>query len=193
MKKLSRRQLIGTGVAASIAMCAAPTPACLFSPGGGAPKGLGSVRQLLHGPQRDLLRAAIDEIVPAQDAMPAASQVGGVEYIEQLTVRDTKLASQLLEALSHLERLSQERFGLGFVGLSGGQRITALSELEGRSSESFGALRDSVYEGYYEQPSVWKLIGYEFYPTDGEGPKVRPFDSQILSEVAKKPAFYRGV
>ena len=42
-----------------------------------------------------------------------------------------------------------------------------------------------------KQPQIWKLIGYEFYPTDHQGPHMKPFDESVLAEVMKKPKFYR--
>ena len=55
------------------------------------------------------------------------------------------------------------------------------------------ALRDLVYEAYYTQPRVWKLIGYEFNPTNEAGPHLKPFDESVLAQVKKMPRRYREV
>jgi hypothetical protein len=66
--------------------------------------------------------------------------------------------------------------------------------LEKRTApKCFSTLRDSVYEAYYIQPQVWKLIDYEFYPTDQPGPRMKPFDEAVLAQVRKLPKLYREV
>jgi hypothetical protein len=57
----------------------------------------------------------------------------------------------------------------------------------------FKVLRDFTYEAYYLQPKVWKLIGYEFHPTNERGPSMKPFDESALGEVRKRPRYYREV
>jgi hypothetical protein len=143
--------------------------------------------------QRELLRCAMDEIIPAGDGMPAASEAGGVDYLEKLSGRDAKVAKELRESLAALDGLSQKQFQGAFISLSREQRVQALSTLEKHKAEPFKTLRDYVYEAYYEQPQVWKLIGYEYYPTNGAGPTTKPFNEEILAEVRKKPKFYREV
>jgi hypothetical protein len=95
--------------------------------------------------------------------------------------------------LASIEELSQERFQASFLSLSEEKRVAVLAALEKQDRENFGALRDYVYEAYYEQPQVWKLIGYTFYPTYNGGPTPEPFNEEILAEVRKKPKYYREV
>ncbi len=78
-----------------------------------------------------------------------------------------------------------------FSKLSHSDRIAALKELEGTSAAHFTLLRDSVYEAYYTRPLVWKLIGYELFPTDHPGPHMKPFDKSVIAVVSKKPRYYR--
>ena len=143
--------------------------------------------------QRDLLRNAMDEIIPAGDGMPAASEVDGVDYLEKLCDRDAKVAKELRGSLSALDELTQKQFQGAFVGLSHEQRVQALTALEKQQADAFKTLRDYVYEAYYEQPQVWKLIDYHLYPTNEGGPTLKPFNEEILAEVRKKPKFYREV
>jgi hypothetical protein len=89
--------------------------------------------------------------------------------------------------------MSETAFHAAFAGISSAQRVEILTELETRSSEVFAKLRDLVYESYYTQPSVWKLIGYELYPTNESGPQMKPFDDSVLAKVRKMPKLYREV
>ena len=66
--------------------------------------------------------------------------------------------------------------------------------LIGRNKENpaqFAVLRDFVYEAYYTQPQVWKLIDYQFHATDHEGPRMKPFDEAVIAKVRTKPVYFR--
>jgi gluconate 2-dehydrogenase subunit 3-like protein len=197
MKKWSRRKFLEAGVVGSIAVGGAGVvriPAAQPPPPGrgGAAQPVSPVATP-EAQQRELLRSAMDEIIPASDGMPAASEVGGVDYLEKLAGRDAKVSKELRDSLAALDELSQKRFQSAFVALSHEQRVQALTALERQEAEIFKTLRDYVYEAYYEQPQVWKLIDYTCYPTNGGGPTLKPFNEEILAEVRKKPKFYREV
>ncbi len=142
--------------------------------------------------QRELLRAAMDEIIPAGDRMPAASEVGGVEYLDQLAGKAPDIEKDLEKSLAALQELTRKETGKDFVSLSRADRAEALKKLEKQEPEAFGPLRDCVYESYYTQPKVWKLIGYEFHPTNQSGPRMRPFDESVVAKVKKMPKLYRA-
>jgi Gluconate 2-dehydrogenase subunit 3 len=136
---------------------------------------------------RAALHAAMDEIVPAVDGMPAASEIGGVEYLERIAAADANVAVEIRNALTALAKCSAG----DFQTLEHQPRVAALQKLESEAPLEFAHLRDYVYESYYTQPKVWKLIGYEFYPTDHPGPHMEPFDESILSDVRKRSKLYR--
>jgi hypothetical protein len=189
MKIWSRRKFIEAGVLGSIAM------------GGTAAAGISSVPNkkteqnhaaaVPESNKRNLLTAVMDEIIPAADGMPAASEVGGLNYIEKLVVRDAKNGDEIRKSLNAIEIISQKRFQVDFVSLTSEKRKAVLTALETQDAANFAGLRDAVYEAYYEQPQVWKLIDYTCYETNGGGPAMEPFHEEILSEVRKKPKGYR--
>jgi gluconate 2-dehydrogenase subunit 3-like protein len=142
--------------------------------------------------QREVLRAAMDEIIPASDGMPAASEVGGVGYLDRLAGENRGIKKDLEKSLAGLDEIGQKLFGRGYASLSQAERVEALRRLEKQPAlEPFATLRDFTYEAYYTQPSIWKLIGYEFHPTNQSGPRMKPFDEAILASVRKKPKFFR--
>jgi hypothetical protein len=184
--KFTRRKFLRTTLAGSLAAGAPAT--------GKASEVSGAVAPAVHeSDQRESLRAAMDELIPANDGMPSASEVGGLEYLDRLGREELQIAQDLKQALDSLERLSQSRFRSAFTGLSSPQRVDALGALEAGSPEVFAKLRDYVYESYYTQPRVWKLIGYEFYPTNQSGPHMKPFDESVLDKVRQMPKLYREV
>jgi hypothetical protein len=154
---------------------------------------LGSATVALESRERDLLRVAMDEIIPAGDGMPASSEVGGVDYLEQLVKNDGKTERELRKSLSELERLCSQQYKEAFPSLPHESRVKVLNSLEKSNPSAFKALRDHIYEAYYVQPRVQILVGYDGHPTNQAGPHLKPFDEAILAEVRKKPKFYREV
>lgn len=142
---------------------------------------------------REALRAAMDEIIPSSDVMPAASAAGGLEYLEWVSQQELEIRVDLQQVLDLLGQISERNFHATFAGITSAQRVDILTELESQSPEAFAKLRDLVYESYYTQPSVWKLIGYELNPTNQSGPHMKPFDDSVLAKVRKMPKLYREV
>jgi hypothetical protein len=139
-----------------------------------------------------VLTTAADEIIPARDGMPSISEVGGLDYLATLMHEAPRgIGKEIHEALTALNELSKQRAGASFDHLESDDRVTVLKTLESSSPHRFTMLRDSVYEAYYTNPTVWHLIGYELFPTDDGGPQMKPFDETILSTVRNKPEYYR--
>lgn len=197
-KKWTRRKFLRAGLASSVVVGAGAVSSIV------PPKAQGRDRSTpqrekptpsgLSPHARDVVRAAMDEIIPSGDGMPAASEVGCLEYLDRLARKESTIAKELEKSLSALEEVSRDRFKNSFLTLSRPQRVEALKGLEKQKPATlFANLRDYVYEAYYIQPRVWKLIGYEFYPTDQAGPRMKPFDESVLARVRKMPKFYREV
>jgi hypothetical protein len=142
-------------------------------------------------PEWKALLPVMDTIIPAGDGMPSASEVGGVAYIERLARKEPDMANQLNQSLRTLEALSGRRFERSFSELDEQDRIAALQEFERDALPQFTLLRDTIYESYYTQPAIWKLIGYLPYPTDHQGPHLKPFDESLLADVRNRPKLYR--
>jgi gluconate 2-dehydrogenase subunit 3-like protein len=188
-KKWTRRKFLRTGVKASVVISAGVVGKVSRANVNLAPESPAMGLDLGRG---EALRAAMDEIIPAVDGMPAASEVGGVEYLDRLAQESREIKVDLEKSLTALERASRKKFHRSFTSLSHSDRIKALSELE-KQPELFATLRDFTYEAYYTQPRIWKLIGYEFYPTNQAGPHMKPFDESVLAKVRKMPRLYREV
>jgi hypothetical protein len=182
--KFTRRRFLGAALAGSAVISAkADVEPALKRPS-----------STVLGPgQRESLRAAMDEIIPSSDVMPAASAAGGLEYLERVCQQELETRVDLQQVLDLLGQISERNFHAAVAGISSAQRIDILTELESQSPEAFAKLRDLVYESYYTQPIVWKLIGYELHPTNQSGPHMKPFDDSVLANVRKMPKLYREV
>jgi len=139
--------------------------------------------------ERSALRLVVDEIVPAADGMPAASEVGSLEYLEQLVRDYSEIRGELETGLSRLAQLSVDSLAAPFTDLSAPQRVQALSEMEKRARREFAILRDYTYEAYYTRPQVWRLIGYDGQPARDE----RGDHDELLAPVRVMPRLYRLV
>ncbi len=151
-----------------------------------------------------LLRAAADEIIPAADGSPVATQAGAVDYIEALLGKVPDLQKQMEAALTRLETMTGARHKQPFDQLRSAERVKLLQAFEKESAKAgasetlygagknlFALLRDLVYEGYYTSPKVWPQLDYEFHPTSKAGPAMQPFDESILAQARKRPKSYR--
>jgi len=143
----------------------------------------------LRAEERSVLRSAIDLIIPASDGMPAASEVGSLEYLEQLARDHSEVRGELETGVSSLTRLSVASLGDPFTGLSPHERVRALSEMEKRTPREFAILRDYTYEAYYTRPQVWRLIRDDDRSTRDE----RGDDDLLLAPVRAMPRLYRLV
>jgi hypothetical protein len=190
-KKWTRRKFLQTSLGSSLAVGAGAAlgGATTMRAEEQKPKTAGE----LSVAQRATLRAAMDEIIPAVDDMPAASAVGGVEYVARVAREDAAIRRSITESLAGLEALSKKLKAKPFSTLTSAQRIETLKAYERQTPEAFVTLRDFTYEAYYTEPRVWKLIGYELHPTNEAGPRVKPFDESVLAQVKKMPKRYREV
>ena len=192
--KWTRRKFLKASLASSI-FIGNGNARVKFSPTAAAEPESGKTTGVFKPRERDLLRAVMDQIIPRGDGMPAASEVGGVNYLDRLAQKDEEISRRLRGCLDAVETLSVKKFGNPFVSLAGDEQVEVLRGME--SSEptvaSFAALREYVYEAYYTQPEVWKLLGYDFHATNESGPAMKPFDENALAQVRRKPKYFREV
>jgi len=180
----TRRDFLATGLASTA------SPSLVFEIEAAPAKRGPSVGTLTENETRTL-KAAIDEIIPTSDRMPSASDAGGVAYISKLVEHEPTVSGDLRRSLVALDNSASEKFKKPFDQIDRESRIELLGNLEKSSPHVFAMLRDSTYESYYTQPRIWKLIGYEFYSTDHAGPHMKPFDEAVLTEMRKRPKYYR--
>jgi hypothetical protein len=209
-KEVTRRKFLKKSAGSSLAALTASSQFSKLSVGSiweeVEKSGEAAQSSVLSDANRKLLRAAADEIIPATDGIPAATQVGAVEYIEVLLGKLPEIQKQVLAALTRIEEIGVSRFKLPFDQLTSAQRVRALQAFEKESARRsageslyqagnnlFATLRDLVYEGYYTSPKAWPQLGYEFHATNHKGPEMKPFDEAILAQVRKRPKNYREV
>lgn len=193
MRKFTRRKFLEGGVAGSLVLgsqsIAGRSVAGTMVPTQGT---VAASQASLTEDEQATLAAAMDVIIPAGDGMPSATDVGSAEYLTQWAQELPELRKELKQAAAVLGEISHARFNTSLENLTATRKVQVLKEVEsGKSPKLFATLRDFTYEAYYTRPEVWKLIGYDFHPTNDGGPIMKPFDESILTEVRKKPKHYR--
>jgi hypothetical protein len=142
-------------------------------------------------PANPTLQKAMDAIIPPGDGMPSASEAGGLRYLTTLMQKEPGIAAEINQCLLLLDETATALFEKPVDQLSAEQLVSTLARFEAQKPVSFALLRDYVYESYYTQAAVWKLIGYDFYPTDHSGPHMQAFDDSVLAPVRAMPRCYR--
>lgn len=149
--------------------------------------------EILNSSQENLLKLAMDEIIPKSDNMPSASEVGGIEYILSVFKEYPELVDGFQRVLTNLKEHTKASAKVEFEKLDQQSRVAALKEFEQEQPDLFAVLKNLVYESYYINEKVWELIGYEPYPTLSAGPQMDPFDEALLTRVKKMSPFYLKV
>jgi gluconate 2-dehydrogenase subunit 3-like protein len=184
-KKITRRTFVGTSIhLAVVAPVIHLEPIEAAQPSAGFP-----------AVERRMLRAAIDVIIPAEGRMPAATAVGGLDYVERMAAADGKLRELLIAGLRALDSHLRTTSGLAFVDSRPAQQTAAITHAEKTDSPPgfFGALRDAVFEAYYTQPEIWKQLGYTFRRSNRRTAAVEPFDERRVGRLREMPPFYRPI
>ena len=136
------------------------------------------------------LQLAMDEIIPASGKMPSAAEVGGIDYILKVLKGYPELVDPFDKMLFTLNELSKNTENEDFESLNSDSRIAVLKQFEKDQPQMFSVLQNFVYEAYYINETVWKLIGYEPYPTMAAGPEMEPFDEAMLDRVKQMSSTY---
>jgi hypothetical protein len=144
---------------------------------------------------RRTLGAAADAIIPTDGRMPAPTAVGVLRYIERIAGADARVTDLLHEGLRALEAQAMASDANRFDLLSAEQQAAVLGHIERTDVPAgfFPVLRDLVYEAYYTQPRVMKLLGYNFRGGRRRTAPIEPFDEEQIGRVRKMAPFYRRV
>jgi hypothetical protein len=145
--------------------------------------------------ERRTLGAAADVIIPADGRMPAASAAGVVRYIERVARADQRLAGLLLEGLGAIEAQAATAPGLRFDLAGADEQVAIIERIEKTDVPTgfFPAFRDLVYEAYYTQSRIQKLLGYNFRSGRRRTAPLEPFDEERLARVRQMVPIYRQV
>lgn len=145
----------------------------------------------LGDPQRELLRAMLNRIIPADGAFPGAGDLGVVGYIDAVIGRSAELRRLFAHGLTQIDVTSQELHAQGFMDLSEHQKDAVLRRVEADNSEFFSALLTHTYSGYYSNSLIMRLLGPDLRPPQPRGYELEPLDLSLLDQVRRRKPLYR--
>ena len=131
---------------------------------------------LLTGAQVETLRAAVDRILPADDA-PGGWEVGVGDYFASLLTREPQFLVPTRAGLDALDAEAQATEGRSFAALMPDVQDRLLTRIEAGdvranwpipAADFFRRLVSQAMEGYYADPgnggnkgeAAWKMIGF---------------------------------
>jgi hypothetical protein len=137
--------------------------------------------------QLAILTTAMDQIIPAVDGMPSASQAGGFQYLRSLGWQYREIRDNMGRILNTLEEMSEFDFHRTFPELDSGQRFHVLRTMEKSEPATFSTLMGYVYEAYYTNPRVLGLMSCP--PSSAPAAQ----DEALLAPVKRFSHLYREV
>ena len=138
-----------------------------------------------------LLKLAMDLIVPALDELPGAGEMGLAQDAVELANRVPDFRDALGQTLDALALDPSARAEGGFAALDEEQQTAALTALESSMPVIFDKFVDLVYVAYYSDERVHKRIGWRTGALQPLGWELPPFDPTILETVSKRKPFWR--
>ena len=193
---ISRRKFIqgAVGVSAAAAGAAAlpakargstsPTP--MGDPGDATDAGDDArAYEVLTPAQGLVLAAVLNRIIPANDVMPGAGDVGVARFIDGVLVDAPHLRPRVIALLNEAD--ARERF----ASLSEAEQDGRLREMARHEEDAFDALLRAAYTGYYSESRVLAAMGRRSNADSASPPA--PFDTRRLDAVRKRGPKYRDV
>ena len=147
----------------------------------------------LDNSQQETLKFAMDEIIPANEKMPSASDIGSVTYVLNIMEELPDLHPLFQSLTDKIEAHSLQNSNSSFSDSNKKERAKILINFELTEPELFKVLKDFTYESYYTNEKVFELIKYEPHPTGTLGPKMEPFNEKLLERVKGIPPMYTKI
>ena len=163
--------------------------------------GAGLWPRLLTETQRQLVAVLADLIIPREDALPSASQVGVVDFIDEWVSApyavQTSYREWILPGLVWLDHEAQARFGSGFADLGAAEQKAILdllvseegltAEVRSKPYQFFASFRSLTVGGYYTTPIGTSQLGYQGnVPIVGDYPGPTPEAMEHLEALLRQ-------
>ena len=142
-----------------------------------------TANNILSAEQRALLREVLNCLVPAQNEMPGAGDLGIAGFVESVAAGSAAGRRRLMEGLVQIE-LSATDQGGNFAGLTAASQTEALRDVERVLPEFFQYLVTQTYRGYYAHETVTEALRYRAPNREDYDPL--PFDKSLLEPVRER-------
>lgn len=147
----------------------------------------------LTAEQERILDRALDDLIPpsADGRLPGAGAVHLAPYLANALSPTPMLWDMIVESIDALEKMARARHERGFTALARDEQGKLLADL-GSSANAFPpVLMIHTFAGYYQQPAVLAVFGYESRPPHPRGYEMEPDDLSLLEPVRQRGRVYR--
>ena len=141
--------------------------------------------------QRALLSAVLDRIVPANDGLPGAGELGVAEHVDGVAGLSRRTRRLLSDGLKAIDVSSVRTYSRGFADLPDEDKVGVLKQVESERPDFFQSLVQQTYAGYYTNPRVLRAKGLRLLPPQPGGFELDEFDVSLLDNVRKRGKAYR--
>ena len=147
--------------------------------------------QVFTDNQQKLLTSALNRIIPAEGDFSGAGDLGLSGFVEKAVSQNTKLRRLFTEGLAQIEIAASKQFSKDFTTLPGVDQDAVLKEVQAKDSAFFDSLVRQCYNGYYTNPAVHQLIGFD-RPSPEEY-EYKPIDETLLEPQRQRAPFWTQV
>jgi hypothetical protein len=154
---------------------------------------LSDTKQIFSPDQRSLLTAVLNRIIPAKDELPGAGNLGVAAYIEETVSANTSQTRLFNEGLAQISVAAGQNSAQAFEALPDAAKDELLKSVESAHPVFFDQLVHQTYNGYYTNPKVFKIIGYEVPKLAPPGAQPELLDTSLLDLQRQREPFWKKV
>jgi hypothetical protein len=154
---------------------------------------LSDTNQIFSPDQRSLLSAVLNRIIPAKDELPGAGNLGVAAYIEETVSATTSQTRLFNDGLAQIAVAAGQSSAKAFEGLPDAAKDELLRSVETVHPVFFDQLVLQTYNGYYTNPEVFRIIGYEVPKLAPPGSQPELLDTSLLDQQRQREPFWKKV
>lgn len=154
---------------------------------------MSDTNQIFSPDQRSLLSAVLNRIIPAKDELPGAGNLGVAAYIEETVSATTSQTRLFNDGLAQIAVAAGQSSAKAFEGLPDAAKDELLRSVETVHPVFFDQLVLQTYNGYYTNPEVFRIIGYEVPKLAPPGSQPELLDTSLLDQQRQREPFWKKV
>ena len=143
--------------------------------------------RLFNARQVALLTEVQNQLIPAEDGMPAAGSVGSASLVQEFLREREELYELILQALDAIEKAAGDA---PFLQRNSEEQVEILKLAEVAAPEAFAELVRQTYNAYYTRPEIQAKLGIHGAPQP-DGFELPSFDVARLARVRARGKLWR--
>jgi hypothetical protein len=149
-----------------------------------------SSKEIYSAEQRRLVPAILNRIIPWEDPLPGAGDLGIADFIERAIALTPDACRIFLAGIDEIDFTAMSQTAAAFADLPTDRQDQMLKIVELSHPFFFEELVGLTYAGYYVNPRVLVALGRSARPPQPIGYVLPAFDSALLDRVrARGPVF----